>query len=55
MVGTDNDSLPDVKLDLNNELEATQWFTREEILAVLDRSTKAHLSKQNVRKIDLAF
>lgn len=48
------DSLPDFKLDLDNELEAAQWFTRDEILAVLDRSAKSHLSRHEINKIDQA-
>ncbi|CAO1629838.1 unnamed protein product [Parajaminaea phylloscopi] len=49
-----SNALPEFKLDLDNELEAAQWFTREEILAVLDRSAKSHLSKQDINKIDQA-
>ncbi|PWN28520.1 hypothetical protein BDZ90DRAFT_210672, partial [Jaminaea rosea] len=47
-------NLPKVNLDLDNELESSQWFTRKEILAVLDGSARSSLSRQEIEKIDKA-
>lgn len=44
--------LPPIRLDLDNELEAAKWYTREEILAVLDSSAKKHFSRQDVKRIE---
>lgn len=44
--------LPPIRLDLDNELEAARWYTREEILAVLDSSAKKHFSRQDVKRIE---
>ena len=46
--------LPKVNLDLDNELESSLWFTRDEILAVLDGSARSSLTRQEVEKIDKA-
>ncbi|CAO1625184.1 unnamed protein product [Jaminaea pallidilutea] len=48
----DSSSLPEVNLALDNELEAAKWFTREEILSVIDKSAAAHMTKADVQKID---
>lgn len=52
--GVPGEDLPLVRTDLDNELEAARWFTREEIMAVLDKSARGHFSKGELRKIDTA-
>lgn len=46
------DGLPPLRLDLDNELEAAHWYTREEVLAVLDASKNNHFSKAELKKLE---
>lgn len=46
------DGLPPLRLDLDNELEAANWYTRDEILAVLDASKNNHFSKAELKRLE---
>ncbi|KDN37740.1 hypothetical protein K437DRAFT_259668 [Tilletiaria anomala UBC 951] len=41
-----------IRLDLDNELEDARWFTRAEVLQVLESSATSSLTKQDVEKFD---
>lgn len=49
---TTEDGLPPLRLDLDNELEAAHWYTREEVLAVLDASKNNHFSKSDLKRLE---
>ncbi|GAA6040372.1 hypothetical protein JCM8097_007582 [Rhodosporidiobolus ruineniae] len=42
----------EIRCDLDNELEDARWFTRAQVLAVLDSSTPLQLSRDEVAKLD---
>lgn len=41
-----------IRLDLDNELEDARFFTREEVLSVLDASGLTTLTKEDLAKMD---
>jgi NAD+ diphosphatase len=48
----DLSKLPEVRLDLDNELEGAEWYTREELLSVLEKSSKSHFTREDVKRIE---
>ncbi|GAC95062.1 hypothetical protein PHSY_002637 [Pseudozyma hubeiensis SY62] len=47
---TDNES--DIRLDLDNELEDARFYTRKQILEVIESKSRGHFTKAELEKID---
>jgi len=46
------DSSQPIRLDLDNELEDAQWYTRKEILAILNHPTGTTISRRDYKAMD---